>query len=432
MRPKILGIAGSLRNRAPDKLAEYIKNLKNHQEFMEFIEITSRDKSLSNSEAYLSCALFGAKDLVDIEYLSLAKHFPRTGEIKYVDELLEKINKVDGILLSTPVYFGDRSSLIQDLFDVLRKSDLDLSKKVLGCCSVGAKRNGGQETAIVYTLLDALERGFIITGNGPSTAQYGGTGVAGDVGAMREDFSGIETSISTGRKVAQTIQILKEGKKQLKKKDVIPKIGFFILSDKNNILQDNIKELLKKVNTSNVKTEILDLTKFKFNKCNACHVCPGNKNEELEYRCIYNDDDMIKLHDKILSFDAILSCSFAPKNTNGMDTTYQKFLERTRYFRRDNFKLTNRLIAGYGIEEVGANNLFSMRVFTSLIRQNTITHRPISQTYYKEKILEDEKDLINRLKSFFKYAKIIKAGRTNVDIGKIKCPSVGYGDHKVV
>ena len=79
----------------------------------------------------------------------------------------------DGVILSTPVYFGSCSSGIRNFI-----LDFDLADKAVGCLSVGAKRNGGQETAILQALHLAATKGAVITGNGPPTAQYGGTALS--------------------------------------------------------------------------------------------------------------------------------------------------------------------------------------------------------------------------------------------------------------
>ena len=52
-----------------------------------------------------------------------------------------------------------------------------------------AKRNGGQETTLVYQLIDMINLNMLGVGNdSASTSQYGGTVVAGDVGTMAKEI----------------------------------------------------------------------------------------------------------------------------------------------------------------------------------------------------------------------------------------------------
>ena len=48
-----------------------------------------------------------------------------------------------------------------------------------------SERNGGQETTLIFQALDFLNMGCKVIGNGhDTTAQYGGTLVAGDIGKV--------------------------------------------------------------------------------------------------------------------------------------------------------------------------------------------------------------------------------------------------------
>ncbi len=98
------------------------------------------------------------------------------------------------IIVSSPVYFGDRGSLVQSLFEFIESDPLlrqDMAGKIYGGLAVGAKRNGGQETTLIYQMLDMLDMGLLAVGNGhETTAQYGGTAKAGDVGRSQPTRTG--------------------------------------------------------------------------------------------------------------------------------------------------------------------------------------------------------------------------------------------------
>ena len=128
-----------------------------------------------------------------------------------LEELYTKIAEADGVILSTPVYFGDRSSVANKFLQVTARKNL-LQNKIFGVASVGAKRNGGQETCNIYSMIETLNQGALVVGNGPPTSQYGGTAVGGDQGHVLEDESGIDTAFGVGMKVAHVSEMYSKEK----------------------------------------------------------------------------------------------------------------------------------------------------------------------------------------------------------------------------
>ena len=214
---KILGISASLRNgrfgAGSDALINEIKTIKTKEELYDYLGKQSKiraedflaagkeqglafdeiytnlrklsgDRGLSNSEASLVASLWGAvQEGAEIDHLPLASHFLPTGKIRNADLLKQKVLQSDGMILSTPVYFGDRSSLSQSFIEFLH-ADSDLREhirdKVYAGLAVGAKRNGGQETTLIYQMLDMVNLNMLAVGNDHrTTAQYGGTTVGG-------------------------------------------------------------------------------------------------------------------------------------------------------------------------------------------------------------------------------------------------------------
>jgi len=225
---KVLGISASLRNmRRGIDSAEWIKELrriKSYEQLLEYLKIQAQfglgafieagrknGKSfdviyknlkklpgkygMSNSEIMLTAGLWGAHTSgVNIEHVNLADYF---GDTKRGDKdheiLIRKIKKSDGILVSGPVYFGDRSSLTHDLIQALRKNQHVIRNKLFAGMAVGAKRNGGQETCLVYQMIDFINLGMFAVGNdADTTAQYGGTAHAGEIGSGADDEYGIK------------------------------------------------------------------------------------------------------------------------------------------------------------------------------------------------------------------------------------------------
>jgi multimeric flavodoxin WrbA len=205
------------------------------------------DRGLSNSEIALAAALWSAFKLgAEIEHLSLSEFFPEQGKTKNLDSLKETVVAADGLLLSSPVYFGDRGSLAQSFTDWIRQDPelrAGLSGKVYGGLAVGAKRNGGQETTLIYQLMDMIHAGFLGVGNdSETTSQYGGTGWAGDIGTMPNDAYGLDTSMGTGRHVTRVAAMLQMAAGQTLADR--PKVAFWILQDKDHKAQRFVEGLV--------------------------------------------------------------------------------------------------------------------------------------------------------------------------------------------
>lgn len=106
-------------------------------------------------------------------------------------ELTELIRDADGVIMSSPVYFGGMTGLAKTFIDRLRplRNVHAFKYKVCGAISTGGFRNGGQETTI-HSIYDFfLIQGGIIVGDDRPTAHYGATGV----GDTHNDAVAIET-----------------------------------------------------------------------------------------------------------------------------------------------------------------------------------------------------------------------------------------------
>lgn len=128
------------------------------------------------------------------------------GEKDDFPNLLPKLTdpKVAGIIIGTPVYFGNMSYLCTAFLDrciVLRKS-FAWSNKVGGVLAVGGARNGGQEQTLraVHTALFAQE--MVLVGDGRPTAHCGAT-LWNDKDDISKDEIGIATAKNLGRRVAE-------------------------------------------------------------------------------------------------------------------------------------------------------------------------------------------------------------------------------------
>lgn len=303
---------------------------------------------------------------------------------KPAEEMFAKLAGAKGVILSTPVYFGDRSSVANKFLQLTSHHKL-LRDKAFGVIAVGAKRNGGQETTLMYCLMDALSQRALAVGNGPSTCQYGGTLVAGDANTAYADDWGLTRAQELGRRVAEVCALLERGQADTAPR---PRLNIQVLMTMDS--PDRRFGALVRRYLAPFAVEhdfhFHDLIQHPIARCHACDVCPhgGKSGREASrgYRCRVRskDDCVARLHDDLVRADAILIMGVSTPGE--VVYRYQAFTERTRYLRRDNFQLTNIPIVGLLVEELGGADLplHNIKVLTSYIRHNTILVSPLKIT----------------------------------------------------
>ena len=115
--------------------------------------------------------------------------------------------KVGGIIIGTPVYFGNMSFLCKAFLDrciAFRKNKFALANKVAGVLAVGACRNGGQEITIQSVQAALMSQQMIVVGDGPPTAHIGATvWSGGGKKDVTEDEFGMATAKNLGKRVAE-------------------------------------------------------------------------------------------------------------------------------------------------------------------------------------------------------------------------------------
>jgi multimeric flavodoxin WrbA len=444
MAAKLLGLVGSLRNVVRGDLGETLVNdlrrIDDKDTLLEYLKINSQlpaesyfepiapvpssllgiykglkkrkvEKGMSNSEVALAAALWAAQKMgADVEYLSLRDYFSPTEAKKNVNRLMSKIEEADGLLLSGPVYFGDRGSLIHMLIRTLRaeKNCEEMMRgKFYGGIAVGAKRNGGQETTLIYQVLDMSLLGCLAVGNdSDTTAQYGGTCHAGNVGVMHKDLYGIDTAMGTGRRLASLIN-MKQKKAKLKDK---VKVLFLILQDAGGLAVKQVEALCKQFGGTMSPT-VIDVTKLKIVRCLACDVCPSKLDVDEVYRCeIGGADDFEGIHLALLDHDAIVPVAVSLNDVSKIKTNYQIFLERTRYLRRGDYVFSNVMVSPFVLQEIGCMEHLYIRMITSLIRQHTVMSKPIVGHLVENKIL-NARSVEADFKTFLVQAKSLAESR---------------------
>jgi len=171
--------------------------------------------------AGMRVCLEAAKDAaanVDVELVELAGmqiHGSRaaglplgSGQRDDFPEVARKLSHpaVAGIIVGTPVYFANMTSLCKAFLDrcgMFRKKNFALSNRVGGCLAVGGVRNGGQELAIQSVLMTLLCQEMIVVGDGRPTAHMGATLWNSGRDGVSGDTFGLSTARNLGRRVAE-------------------------------------------------------------------------------------------------------------------------------------------------------------------------------------------------------------------------------------
>jgi len=136
------------------------------------------------------------------------------GEKDDFPSLVPKLSapEVRGIIIGTPVYFSNMSSLCKAFLDrciVFYRDNHALSNKVAGVVAVGGSRNGGHEATIQSVQASLFCQEMIVVGNGRPSSRFGGTVWSGIEGGVSKDAYGMTTASNLGRRVAEVALAMK-------------------------------------------------------------------------------------------------------------------------------------------------------------------------------------------------------------------------------
>ncbi len=157
-------------------------------------------------------------ELIELAALSIPAQLAagqplREGEVDDFPALVEQLSDpaVVGIIVGSPVYFGNMSALCKAFLDrcgAFRSGGFLLRNKVAGVLAVGAARNGGQELTIRSIQTALLCQDMIIVGDGQPTARIGAT-LWSQNDTIAEDEFGGQTADNLGRRVAEMAGLLR-------------------------------------------------------------------------------------------------------------------------------------------------------------------------------------------------------------------------------
>ena len=170
----------------------------------------------------LAVALKAAKDVapesIDIELVELAglkipgelaAGIPlEEGQIDDFPSVAEKLSdpSVAAILIGTPVYFANMTSLCKAFLDrcgMFRKNDFALSGKIGGVLAVGGVRSGGQELVIQSVQAALFCHEMLVVGDGRPTGHFGARLWNNGDDDISDDEFGIATAKNLGRHMAE-------------------------------------------------------------------------------------------------------------------------------------------------------------------------------------------------------------------------------------
>lgn len=127
-----------------------------------------------------------------------------TDDFTEIEKLLGAPSVV-GIIVGSPVYFGNMTALCKAFLDrciAFRKDGFKLKNKVAGVLAVGGARNGGQELTIRSIQTALMGQDVIIVGTGQPTVRIGAT-FWNQNESIDDDAFGANTAKDLGKKVAE-------------------------------------------------------------------------------------------------------------------------------------------------------------------------------------------------------------------------------------
>jgi multimeric flavodoxin WrbA len=136
---------------------------------------------------------------IDCGDCSKGKACPKEDDVKII---LAALEKADGIIVASPVYFGSVTAQLKAVFDrtiPLRRQGFRLKNKVGCAISVGGARNGGQEKVLETIHAWMHIQGMIIVGD---DAHFGGIAVR----PAAEDRIGRKTVVASANKLCDLLE----------------------------------------------------------------------------------------------------------------------------------------------------------------------------------------------------------------------------------
>ena len=123
-----------------------------------------------------------------------------------LNECAAKMFEADGILLGSPVYFGDVAAGLKALMEragMVSRANGFLLKRKIGAAVVAVRRAGGIHT------FDSINHFFLISQMIIPGSTYWNVGVGREAGEVSTDQEGVQTMIDLGDNMAWLLQKMK-------------------------------------------------------------------------------------------------------------------------------------------------------------------------------------------------------------------------------
>ncbi len=119
------------------------------------------------------------------------------------EDILKTLGEADGLLVGSPVYFGEISAQLKSFWDRTRRlrTEKRLINVVGGALSVGGARFGGQETTLQAIHNMMLVQGMIVVGDGYPDNDAGHFGAAAQHAASNDKHA-LKRAVILGKRVA--------------------------------------------------------------------------------------------------------------------------------------------------------------------------------------------------------------------------------------
>ena len=122
-----------------------------------------------------------------------------------VNECIEKMIRADGVLLGSPVYYGDLTAGMKALIErsgFVARANGDLFRRKAGAAVVSVRRAGAMHA------FDSINHFFTITQMIIPGADYWNIGIGRDAGEVKNDSEGLKTMQVLGQNMAWLLKRL--------------------------------------------------------------------------------------------------------------------------------------------------------------------------------------------------------------------------------
>ena len=330
MHVQIAGVVGSIRRGLePHDLVKIAMNCETAADLR--AALGTRRERITSADVAAAAVLLGAKTagahISVVDALTVIHQAGRRHEFE------STVAKADGCCFVSSIRFGSPSSTLLAFLSELARTDSELSMKPAGVCSVGARRNGGQDTANTLTAWRLHMLGMLLVGEGPPFGQSGGVLEARYPMDAFRDEDGIESCVRVGSRIHRAIALSRSNR------NVRPSNLLFLCAD-----PDAFGHASAVVNALSLQSQVpsitvLNLSEYEFELCKGCRTCPTG--EPSGYRCCILDG-FTTIHEALMVSDGIVFCIGAPASL-AESRVWRRFMERTRYLRRSGYALADRI-----------------------------------------------------------------------------------------